>query len=262
MDFSALRLEIADGIARLTLADPARGNPVDGDMCRDLRVATDSLIGRSDVRAVLLAADGPVFSYGGDISTFTENLEALPKVIAGWAADLNRAVVNLQNLDAPLIAAVQGICAGGMVGLAAGADIVVVADDARFVAAYAGIGFCCDGGSSITVTRRIGPAKARRFFLMNETLDAATALALGLADEITEERPLAQAEKIAVRLAKGPTKAFGEMRRLLATAQSLPLHTQLDLEAEALVRCAGRAEATEGILAFSQRRKPDFAGTI
>jgi 2-(1,2-epoxy-1,2-dihydrophenyl)acetyl-CoA isomerase len=259
MAFKALRLAVDDGIGRLTFTDPARGNPVDGVMCRELRQVADMIAGRADVRALLVTAEGPAFSYGGDIAAFVRNLDDLPALIGDWVADLNAAIVRLQALDAPIIAAVQGVCAGGMAGFAAGADIVVASREVQFVAAYAGIGFCCDAGASITLARRIGPARATRYFLLNETIRGDEAMALGLVDELVDQAALAErGEQIARRIARGPTRAFGEIRRLLRSAATEPLETQLALEARALVRCAGSAEAREGITAFAARRKPDF----
>lgn len=109
--------------------------------------------------------------------------------------------------------------------------------------------------------RRMGVARTRRFLLTNETLDAPTALAAGLVDEVAPVGEFsARAEAIARQLAAGPTKAFGEMRRLLLTVDNQPLETQLELEAQALARSAGTADAREGLTAFAERRKPVFRG--
>jgi 2-(1,2-epoxy-1,2-dihydrophenyl)acetyl-CoA isomerase len=164
-------------------------------------------------------------------------------------------------MDAPIVAAVQGVCAGGMSGFIAGCDVVVAAENAKFVAAYAGIGFSCDASSSITYSRRMGLGRTRKFLLLNETLDASSALAAGLVDEVVPAMDLtARAEAIATQLAAGPTRAFGEMRRLLLSAQNQPLETQLELEAQALARVAGGADAREGLSAFATKRKPIFTG--
>jgi 2-(1,2-epoxy-1,2-dihydrophenyl)acetyl-CoA isomerase len=164
-------------------------------------------------------------------------------------------------MDAPIVAAVHGVCAGGMSGVIAGSDIVIARADARFVAAYAGIAFSCDAGSSAMYTRRMGPAGARRFLLLNQTLDAAAALEAGLADEVVAADAFSErAESLVATLAAGPTRAFGEMRRLLLSAPITPLETQLELEAQALARCAATADAREGLTAFSQKRAPAFTG--
>jgi 2-(1,2-epoxy-1,2-dihydrophenyl)acetyl-CoA isomerase len=109
--------------------------------------------------------------------------------------------------------------------------------------------------------RRMGAARARRFLLLNQTLDAPQALLCGLVDEVCPPDELSlRAETIALELAQGPTAAFGEMRRLLQSATHLPLETQLELEAQALARVATGSDAQEGIRAFQEKRKPNFRG--
>ncbi|WP_156680664.1 enoyl-CoA hydratase/isomerase family protein [Sphingomonas profundi] len=261
MDFERLRLEVVDGLARLTFCCAERGNPIDGRFCDEMAEAVIRLSEETGVRCVLIRAEGKAFGYGGDIASFIGNLDELPRNIKRWTMTLHSAVSRLQRIDAPVVASVQGVCAGGMVGLAAGADLLIASEDAKFVAAYAGIGFANDAGTSVMLSRRMGIARARRFLLMNETLDAEAALAIGLVDEVhAQDACAARAEAIALRFATGPTKAFGEMRRLLTSVEDQPLDAQLELEAQALARCAGSADAREAIIAFSERRKPIFRG--
>lgn len=261
MEFTKLRIAVADGLARLTFCDPARGNPMDAALCAELAEAAAILSEDRAVRCVLLDAEGRAFSYGGDITSFVGDLDALPANIKRWTTTLHSAVARLQRMDAPVVAAVHGVCAGGMSAFVAGADVLVAGDDARFVSAYAGIGYSNDAGSSIMYARRMGIARTRRFLLLNETLDAPAALAAGLVDEVVAREDLAaRAEAVARGLAAGPTRAFGEMRRLLASVSDQPLETQLELEAQALARTAATADAREGLTAFAQRRAPVFRG--
>ena len=260
--FERLRLTVeADGLARLTLAQGERGNPIDGRFCDELSEAAIRLSEDPAVRCVLLSAEGKAFGYGGDITTFLDAPDELPRNIKRWTMTLHSAVARLQRMDAPMVAAVHGVSAGGSNGLVAGADLVVAADDARFAAAYVGIGFANDAGTSALLARRMGSARARRFLLLNETLDAAAALAAGLVDEV---HPLGdhlrQAEAIARRLAVGPTKAFGEIRRLFGSVWDQPLETQLEMEAQALARCAGTVDARAAVVAFAAGRRPTFEG--
>lgn len=261
MGFTQLSLRIDNGLARLVFTDPKRGNPIDAVLCAEICEAAIQLSEDRNVRCVLVTAEGPAFSYGGDISAFTADLDGLPSNIKRWTTTLHSGIARLQRMDAPIVAAVQGICAGGMSGFVAGADIVVAADNARFVAAYAGIGYNCDAGSSIMYTRRMGIARTRKFLLLNETLTAEQAAAVGLADEIAPLDQLnARAEAIALKLAAGPTRAFGEIRRLLTSVEDQPLEAQLELEAQALARSAATEDAREGLMAFAEKRKPVFKG--
>jgi 2-(1,2-epoxy-1,2-dihydrophenyl)acetyl-CoA isomerase len=261
MRFKSLRLGVESGIARLTFTDAARGNPIDATSCAELCEAAVQISENPAVRCLLIAAEGKVFSFGGDINSFVNDLDALPANIKRWTSGIHSAISRLQRMDAPIVSAVHSVCAGGMSAFVAGSDIVVAADDARFVAAFAGIGFSNDTGSSIMYTRRMGIARTRKFLLMNETLGAEAALAVGLVDEVVPVAELAtRAEAVARQLASGPTKAFGEMRRLLTSVEDQPLETQLELEAQALARSAGTADAREGLTAFAAKRKPVFVG--
>jgi 2-(1,2-epoxy-1,2-dihydrophenyl)acetyl-CoA isomerase len=256
-----MRVEVAAGVAHIVLTEGARGNPIDGRFCRDFAVVATELSSRTDVRAVLLSAEGRAFSYGGDIGLFLATLDDLPREIKRWTTDLHSAIARFQRMDAPIVAAVHGVCAGGMAAIVAGSDIVVASANARFLAAYTGIGYSCDASASVTLSRRMGPARARRFLLRNETLDAAAALAAGLVDEVVgSEALLSTAAGVAAEFARGPTRAFGEIRRLLLSASDQPLETQLELEAQALSRTAGTQDAGEGLRAMSEKRPPTFVG--
>jgi 2-(1,2-epoxy-1,2-dihydrophenyl)acetyl-CoA isomerase len=261
MSFKSLRLEVESGIARLTFTDAARGNPIDATSCAELSEAAVQISDNPSARCLLIAAEGKVFSFGGDINSFVNDLDSLPANIKRWTSGIHSAISRLQRMDAPIVCAVHSVCAGGMSAFVAGSDIVIAAEDARFVAAFAGIGFSNDTGSSIMYTRRMGIARTRKFLLMNETLDAQAALAVGLVDEVVPVADLAsRAEAVARHLADGPTKAFGEMRRLLTSVEDQPLETQLELEAQALARSAGTEDAREGLTAFAAKRKPVFKG--
>ncbi len=258
---AAMRLEVAGAIARLTFTDGARGNPIDAAFCAEFCETATQLSVDRRVRVIVLTAEGPNFSVGGDIGVFVGDLEALPANIKRWTTMLHSGVARMQRLDAPIVAAVHGVCAGGMSALVAGADIVVAAEDARFVAAYAGIGYSCDAGSSVMYTRRMGLGRARKFLLLNETLKADAAREAGLVDEVTSRASLGEVvERHAQALASGPTRAFGEIRRLLLSAATEPLETQLELEAQALSRIAATQDAREGLIAFAQKRRPKFIG--
>ncbi|MBA4355449.1 MAG: enoyl-CoA hydratase/isomerase family protein, partial [Novosphingobium sp.] len=184
MTYTSMRIDREGGLARLTFIQPTRGNPIDGTFCAEFCDVANELSSDASVRAVFVTAEGKNFSFGGDIAMFLKDLDNLPVQIRRWTADLHVGIARMQRMDAPIVAAVHGICAGGMAGMIAGADIIVAETGTRFVAAYAGIGYCCDAGSSVMLSRRMGLSRARKYLLLNETLDAQTALAAGLVDEV------------------------------------------------------------------------------
>jgi 2-(1,2-epoxy-1,2-dihydrophenyl)acetyl-CoA isomerase len=261
MTLRAMRLEVSDSIAHLTFTEAARGNPIDGAFCAELRRVSIDLAQRNDVRAILIAAEGKMFSVGGDIAAFTDDLEGLPRNVARWAGDLHDAIARLQRLDAPMVASVHGACAGGMAAFVAGADFVVGSTNARFVSGYTNIGYSCDAGASIMLSRRMGYARARRYLLLGEVLDHEAAFNSGLIDEVVEPDVLsARAGEIAARLAAGPTRSYGELKRLFLTVDNQPLEAQLALEALSIARMAATEDCRSALLAFRNKERPVFIG--
>lgn len=261
MTHPSMRLERDGALARLVFTQAQRGNPIDGPFCEEFGRLADEISEDRSIRAVLITAEGKNFSYGGDVSLFQAAKDQLPTLIKRWTADLHMGIARMQRMDAPIVAAIQGMCAGGMNGVMAGSDYIVTEPGTRFVAAYAGIGYSNDAGSSSTLSRRLGIARTRRFLILNEILDAEAALNAGLSDEIAPADDLAaRAEQIARKLADGPTRAFGEIRRLLNRVGDQTIETQMEEEAQALARIARTADAQEGLTAFVEKRKPTFRG--
>jgi 2-(1,2-epoxy-1,2-dihydrophenyl)acetyl-CoA isomerase len=252
---------IDDSLAHIILNQPERGNPIDGDFCREFGLCIAELSERADVRAVLLSARGRLFSVGGDLMSLVKQGDALPRTIKAWTADLHAAIARMVRMRAPVVAAVHGNVAGGSVSLMAAADLVVMAESARISAAFSRIGFSPDSGSTTTITRRIGVARARRFFLLSETLDAGTALSLGLVDFVVSDSTVqSEATRIAKELATGPSEAFGAIKRLFCQTPDRSLESQLEEEAQTLAAISRTADAREGVKAFVEKRKPVFVG--
>ncbi|HEX7442214.1 MAG TPA: enoyl-CoA hydratase-related protein, partial [Caldimonas sp.] len=142
-----------------------------------------------------------------------------------------------------------------------GCDVVLAGQSARFGSAFALLGFSCDSGSSVTLTARMGPARARRFVLLGEVLTSQEALDAGLADRVVADDKL-QGEALALArdLAHGPTVAYAQTKRLFLRAGAAQLEAQLEDEALTLARVAATADAQEGVAAMVERRKPVFRG--
>jgi len=252
---------IDGGLAHIVLNQPDRGNPIDGDLCREFSLCMAELSERDDVRSVLMSARGRLFSVGGDLTSLASRGAALPTTIKSWTADLHTAIVRMVRMRAPVVVAVHGNVAGGSVSLMAAADLVVIGKSARISSAFAKIGFTPDSGSTTTVTRRIGPARARRFFLLAETMDADAALSTGLVDYVVnDDTVLAEATEIARELASGPTEAYGGIKRLFLQTPNRSLESQLEDEAQTLATISRTADAQEGVKAFMEKRKPNFVG--
>lgn len=258
----AVRLEIADsGLAILTLTQPKRGNPFDGDFVLAMKSAFLQLWETPGLRAVLIRSEGANFSFGGDIKSFAPQLDQLPHIVRSWTADLHMGLQRAWQLPVPIVAEVQGWAMGGAVALFAGADLVLAGKSTRMGSAFAQIGFSCDSGSTVGLTARMGMARARRFVMLAEVLGAEEALAAGLVDQVVEDGALStEALALANRLAQGPTVAYGQIKRLFLRASAIQLEAMLEDEALTLARVAATHDAREGIRAMAEKRRPVFTG--
>jgi 2-(1,2-epoxy-1,2-dihydrophenyl)acetyl-CoA isomerase len=261
MDFDTLGISVEDGLAQLILRAPDGQNSMTETFCREFGQAALELASRRDVRAILLRAQGRYFSVGGDVGQFAQDLEGAPATVLKGTHGLHMGLARLLRMDAPLVGCAHASAAGGAVSLLSNCDLVFASRSAHFSAAYAQLGFTVDLGASVGLASRMGVSRARRFLLLAETLDAEAALEAGLVDVVVDDDAvLAEATSAAARLATGPTRAFGEVRRLMARSLSTPVETVLEDEAQSLARAAGTADAREGISAFVQKRSPRFTG--
>jgi 2-(1,2-epoxy-1,2-dihydrophenyl)acetyl-CoA isomerase len=255
-------LEVAGGIATLRLNRPDKGNAIDTDMAADLAEAATQIAERSDVRAVLIAGNGPNFTVGGDLGLFAGTArEQLASRLRRMIDSFHLAIERLTSIDAPVVAAVRGAAGGGGLGLLYVADIVVAADDARFALGYGALGLTADGGNTWFLPRMVGLRRAQQLFLLNRRLTAQEALDFGLVSRLAPSDAVEnEAAAVAASLAAGPTRAFGPVRRMLRQSFDTGLSDQLDAEKESIIAASRSDDAQEGIAAFIAKRAPKFRG--
>jgi 2-(1,2-epoxy-1,2-dihydrophenyl)acetyl-CoA isomerase len=254
-------LQAAAGIAVLSFNRPAVFNALDEDMILAFRQHCEALADDASIRCVVLRGEGAAFLAGGDVALFHRQLDALPNVIRRLARELHYGVLALRRMPKPVLASVHGVVAGAGLSLMAACDLVIAADDARFTLAYSRIGASPDGGATYFLARSLGVRKALELAFLTEPIDAPTALDIGLVNRVVPRAALAGAtEKLAKRLAAGPTLAYAETKRLMDVSIGNSLESQLEAEAQAFARCAGSDDMREGVNAFVAKREPNFRG--
>lgn len=254
-------LAIDEGVASISLNRPEVMNAMDGDMMIQLRAATELVQQDPAVRVVVLRGAGAAFCAGGDVASFHEMIDTLPTSIQRLGREMHFAFWALRRSPKPVVAVVHGAVAGAGFSLLCAADLAIAAAETKFTLAYANIGASPDGGSSHFLPRLVGYKRAIQLALLPDAFDAATALNYGLVNWVVPVEQLAQeSERIVARLAKGPTIAYGEAKRLLNASFDRGMESQMEDELVAFAKCARTQDLREGVAAFVQKRKPTFRG--
>lgn len=254
-------LSIEHGIATLTLNNVAKRNALDPDMVVALNARLDEVWAvRSQLKGLLLCAAGDHFMVGGNINYFVSLLEGDgPDDIGGLVADFNRIVARIDTLPFPVLAFVQGAVAGAGLSLALACDMIIAADDARFVMAYGALGTTPDGGGSWSLQRRVGQQMAMHMFLFNEPLDARQALTHGLIVQCVPRAELLDTAKtMGHRLASGSRGAQNGGKSLIRTGSNNTLEAALKNEEAKFIELTAHDDFKEGVTAFVQKRPPSF----
>lgn len=257
-DTSPLLLSRDGAVAILRFNRPQALNAIDVPMAQAFLDAVRQLAADDGVRALLLCGAGKGFMAGGDLGVLSADPQGGAAALIG---PLHEALQLLATLDLPVVAQVHGVAAGAGLSLMLQADFVLAAKGTRFNLAYVNIGASCDVGASWALPRWVGLRRALEIALLGDMLDAEAAERMGLINRVVEADALpAEALALAQRLAAGPTRALGQLRRLLRGSVERDLPAQLAAEEAAFQACAATADFREGVDAFFARRKPAFQG--
>ncbi|WYX30831.1 enoyl-CoA hydratase-related protein [Achromobacter denitrificans] len=243
-------------IACVTMQRAGALNAFDIEMAEALRRACAQALQDEATRVLVLRGLPKAFSAGGD----TACMRADPAHNPGRIIEpLHALIAALAQAPIPVIAAVQGVAAGGAVGLALACDVVIASSNTRFNLAYARLGASCDCAVSWALPRLLGWRQALHLLMLEPEFDAQSALRWGLVNQVVEAGEFeATVLSLAQRLAQGPRASWAEMKRLLRLSPELGLPQQLQAEAEAFARCAASADFSEGLAAFADKRGPVF----
>lgn len=248
---------------RLELCRPDSLNALDDRLAIELRDALVRLGGDDSVRCLMLSGSGRAFSAGADIKrperdAETDRGERTRRVLR---EQINPAILAIRQMPKPVIAAVNGPAVGVGCSFAMACDLVLAAESAYFLLAFANIGLVGDGGATITIPARVGFGRAGVLALLAERLPAPEALSWGLVDRVVPDAELeAAATGLALKLAGGPTRAYAATKRALNRSCLAGLAEQLELEAELQGELAASGDHEEGVAAFREKRRPEFRG--
>lgn len=244
----------------LTLSDAATRNSLSPQASAAGLEALARAEADPEIRCVVLQGDGEHFCGGGNLPRLLGVRDTGPEAQLESMRLLHGFVEALVALPKPVIAAVEGYSAGAGVGLVLACDLVVAAEDAKFVLSYGRVGLSPDAGGSWQLARRVPRALALRWLWLSEPVAAREWLALGLVSELVDHgHALPRALALAERLAAMAPNALASAKQLMHEALMAPLREQLDRERDHFVRNLFHANGGEGIRAFLEKRAPKFS---
>jgi 2-(1,2-epoxy-1,2-dihydrophenyl)acetyl-CoA isomerase len=258
VQFPKIIFDRKEKTAIIRLNRPKEFNALDFELTVSLAKALEVCREDADIRAVVITGAGKAFCSGGDVAMFG-GAEDKGEAIRQLVELLHNVVAAIRLIPKPVIAAVNGVAAGGGFSMAAACDLRIAASSAKFKQAYTSIGLAPDGGWSMTVPLLIGFGKATELAFLDPAFDAKKALEWGLVHRVVDDGELEKAAMdMALKLSRGPADAFAVVKENLRRSMMGLLEQQLELERRGMHRVGRTADAAEGITAFVEKREPRF----
>lgn len=263
MSDAVILSHVENKVATLTLNRPDKLNALSRDLIGQSIELLKDWSRDPDIGAIVLTGTGRAFCAGGDVSNMAKD-GAEPQSLEQQIDGLRQAQElswQLYNSPKVTIAAVNGFAMGAGLGICLSCDLRIASEQAKFGTAYAKVGFGGDFGTSWTLARYVGAAKAKEMFFLADIIDAAEAYRLGLVNRVVApEELMTQVNEIAMRIAHGPLTSYRYMKANVNFAQTTDFRTMLDREAETHLRCGMTDDHKEGVRAFLEKRAPNFTG--
>lgn len=260
MPYNTILFEKTEGVALLTFNRPDKLNALNREMAAELDRALDEVAQDQEIRVLVLTGQGRAFISGADIGTFVE----LDPLSGKRFAERAQAVVaKLERLDIPVIACVNGFALGGGLEIAMACDFIYAAATARFGQPEVNLGIIpCVGGTQ-RLARLVGKGLAKELCLTGRLIDAQEAKAMGLAAQIFPPDTLREeCLKVAKSLAEKSRVALRAVKQVVNRGFEVDLASGCAMEIDAFAVCLASPDAREGALAFLEKRKPNFTGTL
>jgi 2-(1,2-epoxy-1,2-dihydrophenyl)acetyl-CoA isomerase len=254
-----VKLEIRSGIGVITLNRPEAFNAFHAPMIGNLAEKLIGLSSNADVVGVVLTGAGKAFCAGGDLKWLSTSGMSHGAAFHALAAAYHQAIVEIRRMPKPVVAAVNGLAAGGGFSMALACDFRVMNKSAIFRQAYTSNGLSVDGGGTFTLPRLVGLAKAMEIFAFDRPISAQQALTWGLVTEVVENgQAVNRALDMVQEITKLPLSSFLASKKLLTDSFHTPFEHQLEKEREFLAWCSDHPNGQEGIKAFLEKRSPVY----
>jgi enoyl-CoA hydratase/carnithine racemase len=253
-----VKLEVKGHVATITMNRPQAMNALNEKVLRELKEIVAQVRDDANVRAVIVTGEGPAFVAGADIRTMLSGSKAEVRAFT----ELGQGVMNdIERLEKPVIAAINGFALGGGLELALACDIRLAATEARMGFPEVGLGIFPGFGGTQRATHLIGKGHACELIFGGGQIDAGEAARIGLVNHaVPLQQLLPQAQRLAVRIARQGPIAVGKAKTAINRALEMSLADGLAAELEGVLETFGTQDQKEGMTAFVERRKPEFKG--
>lgn len=247
-----------DGVCTITMNSPKTLNALSDNLTSCLEEAFEDCFDEK-IRAVVLTGSGKAFCAGGDLQGMLEM--GAPKWLQQVPKKLAVVISAIRALPKPVIAAVNGPAMGVGMSVAMACDLRIASEKASFIQSYTSVGLTPDGAWSLTVPRIVGLSKAMEMLLLDTPVKAEEALRLGMVSMVVSAESFAEeTEKLAAKLAAGPTMAFARGKHLINRSLLRELECQMENERQSIMAGGASADFAEGADAVFKKRKPEFSG--
>ena len=259
MKYQTLTTNIKDNVAYITLNRPERLNSFDMKLGEELYEALHNISQKNKIKAVVIKGTGKGFCGGGDVKEM-HAAEDKPRFLRELTKAIHKCVIEMRNMEKPIIAAVNGAVFGAGLSLALACDIIIAVKEAKFGTAFIGIGLAPGCGTQF-FTEIVGYQKACEYILTSKVFTADKAKELGIVNKVVESKELDNAvEEFVNRFRNLPPIAVGKAKMLINKSLENDMITHLDLESKTASKTAGTQDFKEGVTAFVEKRKPSFIG--
>jgi 2-(1,2-epoxy-1,2-dihydrophenyl)acetyl-CoA isomerase len=246
-------------ILEIILNRPEAYNALNLDMMKLLHEALAFAAVDNSIKGVLLTGNGKAFCAGGDLKWISQQTEDAGTVLYRLAPQFHLSIVEIRRMEKPVVAAINGIAAGGGFSLALACDFRVIAQSAQLRQAYTSSGLSIDGGGSFALPRLVGLARAMEIMAFDLPISSAQALEWGLVTKVVpDEEVLFLTRTLLDSLTRSAIHSFAWSKKLITNSLNNTLETQLEWERQGISDCAAHPNGQEGIRAFVEKRKPSF----
>jgi len=246
-------------ILEIALNRPEAYNALNLDMMKLLGEILSSAAADHAIQGILITGKGKAFCSGGDLKWISLQNEDAGAVLYRLAPQFHVSITEIRRMEKPVVAAINGIAAGGGFSLALACDFRVMAESATLRQAYTSSGLSIDGGGSFALPRLVGLGRAMEILAFDNPISSAQALQWGLVTKVVPDNEvLSEALTMLDRLTQGALHSFAWSKKLMTDSFNNTLETQLELERQGISDCAAHPNGQEGIRAFLEKRKPAF----